>query len=148
MSASSGTPQAIEREARLLDPIRRAADLHIDTTNTRYHELRDLIRRRVGAREGHALSLQFESFGFKRGVPLDADMVFDARCLANRVEQPRLSLDGLVQRAVPLGEGMAAARLAEALDEHVDTGFQVDDLGLDAERGDVRDRRGEPLEAG
>jgi len=74
---------AIRRERELLAPLLSSADLNIDTTRTNLHELRDLMRRRVAERPAGVLSLLFLSFGFKRGVPRDADLVFDARCLPN-----------------------------------------------------------------
>ena len=55
----------------------------LDTSRTSIHELRDIIRRRVGAHEQPGLSILFESFGYKHGIPADADFVFDLRCLPN-----------------------------------------------------------------
>jgi len=81
---------AIEREQQLLEPISQCADLFIDTTQTTLHQLRDLIRERVVRRSDHTLSLLFESFGYKHGIPVDADFVFDARCLPNPHWQPEL----------------------------------------------------------
>lgn len=75
--------QAIDKERELLAPLIDAADLHIDTTQTTLHELRDLIRKRVSDKDDSQLSISFESFGFKHGVPADADFVFDVRCLPN-----------------------------------------------------------------
>jgi UPF0042 nucleotide-binding protein len=87
--------EAIRREEVLLEPIRQAADVYIDTTRTQMHELRDLVRRRIGSRVATTLSLLLESFGFKHGVPSDADMVFDARFLPNPYWEPALrTLDG------------------------------------------------------
>jgi UPF0042 nucleotide-binding protein len=75
--------EALGDERRLLGEIAEQADLRIDTTYLHVHALRDLIRKRV-ARESRAdLSLQVLSFGFKHGVPPDADFVFDVRCLPN-----------------------------------------------------------------
>lgn len=81
---------AIEHEKQVLEPIARRADLFIDTSQTTLHQLRDLIRQRVERREESRLSLLFESFGFKHGIPSDADFVFDARCLPNPHWQPDL----------------------------------------------------------
>lgn len=75
--------EAIAAEKALLEPIAARADLVIDTTNTNVHQLRELVRSRVDGRPSNGLSLMFESFGFKRGIPRDADFVFDARCLPN-----------------------------------------------------------------
>jgi RNase adapter protein RapZ len=74
--------EAIRHERELLEPLSSNADLLIDTTHTTQHELRDLIRSRISGSNGKA-SILFESFGFKHGVPRDADFVFDVRCLPN-----------------------------------------------------------------
>lgn len=87
--------EAIKCERRLLGPILERADLIIDTTRTTVHQLRDLVRKRL-VRGPHALSLLFESFGYKHGIPSDADYVFDARCLPNPHWEPDLrALTGL-----------------------------------------------------
>ena len=75
--------EAIEYEERFLGPIRDLADLLIDTTNLSVHELRRRITEQVAQHTAHQMTLSFESFGFKHGVPHDADMVFDVRCLPN-----------------------------------------------------------------
>lgn len=82
--------EAIQGEAELLAPIVERADLVIDTTSTTVHQLRDLIRDRLDRRLDGRLSLMFESFGYKYGVPKDADFVFDVRCLPNPHWEPRL----------------------------------------------------------
>lgn len=74
--------EALELESHMLDPISGMAALTIDTTSLTIHELRDEIRTRV-AREIHEFALLFQSFAYKRGVPVDADLVFDVRCLPN-----------------------------------------------------------------
>ena len=73
---------AIGHERELLANIRQRADLVIDSSNHDVHTLRNLMRERVARREA-ALSLQLESFGFKNGLPTDADLVFDVRVLPN-----------------------------------------------------------------
>ncbi len=75
--------EAIAEERRLLDPIAAEADLHLDTTQTSLHQLRELVRLRVARVEHSVMSLALESFGFKHGVPPGADFVFDVRCLPN-----------------------------------------------------------------
>ncbi|NLO80156.1 MAG: RNase adapter RapZ [Xanthomonadaceae bacterium] len=82
--------EAIKREAELLAPILERADLVIDTSTTNVHQLREIIRSRMDRRNSSTLSLQFTSFGFKHGVPKDADYVFDVRCLPNPHWEPRL----------------------------------------------------------
>jgi RNase adapter protein RapZ len=85
-----GLPEAIATERKLLEPIVNAADLVIDTSRIGVHELRDIVHRRVERRHEGRLSITFESFGFKHGVPGDADFVFDARSLPNPYWQPTL----------------------------------------------------------
>ncbi|HUL12648.1 MAG TPA: RNase adapter RapZ [Methylococcaceae bacterium] len=82
--------EAIELERQLLEPIAQEADLLIDTTSTNVHQLRELVRVRVGAKQNRLMSLYFQSFGFKHGIPLDTDFVFDARCLPNPHWEPAL----------------------------------------------------------
>ena len=81
---------AIAMERQLLEPIVYAADLVIDTSRMGVHALRELIRQRVGEPHASRLSLTFESFGFKHGIPGDADFVFDARSLPNPYWEPAL----------------------------------------------------------
>ncbi len=76
-------PEAIAKERELLGPIIDMADLIIDTSSTTVHDLRDLVRDRVESRGQNALSILIESFGYKHGLPADADFVFDVRCLPN-----------------------------------------------------------------
>lgn len=78
-----GLRDAIERERKLLGPVINTADLVLDTTRTSVYELRDAIRERVATREPRSLSILIESFGYKHGIPTDADFVFDLRCLPN-----------------------------------------------------------------
>jgi UPF0042 nucleotide-binding protein len=75
--------EAIASERRLLEPIIAAADFVIDTSNMGVHALREMIRERIDRRREGRLSLMFESFGFKHGIPGDADFVFDVRSLPN-----------------------------------------------------------------
>lgn len=86
-----GLADAIRQEQALLQPIADAADLVIDTTRSSVHELRELIRQRVGARVEGRMSILFESFAFRHGVPGDADFVFDVRSLPNPYWEPGLS---------------------------------------------------------
>ena len=82
--------EAIRQERRLLEPVVASADLIIDTSETNLYQLRDMICARVLDTPGEAMSLLFESFGFKNGVPADADFVFDVRCLPNPHWEPAL----------------------------------------------------------
>ena len=94
-----GTPvlQAVERERQLLEPVRTRASAIIDTTNLSTGKLRgkliDLVAGGVRERAMHVTVL---SFGFKYGLPLDADLVFDVRFLPNPYYIPELkALTGL-----------------------------------------------------
>jgi len=82
--------QAIRTERTLLEPIANLADLRVDTTRLSLYELRDAVKLRIAGRSEQVLSLQFESFGFKHGVPLDADFTFDVRALPNPYWVPEL----------------------------------------------------------
>jgi len=83
--------EAIELETERLAPIINHASLQIDTTSTNLHQLRELIRTRlVDASKDSKLSLLIQSFGYKHGIPVDADFVFDARCLPNPYWDPQL----------------------------------------------------------
>ncbi|MCE8002619.1 MULTISPECIES: RNase adapter RapZ [Billgrantia] len=82
--------EAIETEDTTLSEIRNLADLIIDTSRLSVHDLRGRITEQVASHRADQLTLTVESFGFKGGVPLDADIVFDARCLPNPYWDPRL----------------------------------------------------------
>lgn len=82
--------EAIDTEEQALSEIRDLADLVIDTTRLSVHELRGRITDQVAGHRAEQMTLTVESFGFKRGVPLDADIVFDARCLPNPYWDPAL----------------------------------------------------------
>jgi UPF0042 nucleotide-binding protein len=74
---------AITNERKVLADVVNAADLIIDTSRMSIYELADTLRGRVDRREARGLSVLIESFGFKSGIPADADFVFDLRCLPN-----------------------------------------------------------------
>ena len=76
--------RSIVEERQLLDPIRNVAETLIDTSIFNVHELRAYIQDRYGSEaKVNRLLVSCLSFGFKNGVPLDADMVFDVRFLPN-----------------------------------------------------------------
>ncbi len=80
---ADGLVEAIELERMLLDPVKAASDLVIDTTSLNIHELKAKL---VGAFEfgdDQHLQIAVESFGFKHGMPIDADIVMDVRFLPN-----------------------------------------------------------------
>ncbi|MFN2288630.1 MAG: RNase adapter RapZ [Chromatocurvus sp.] len=74
--------EAIRLEQDILEPLAASATLTLDTSQMSIHELRDAIRQRLVGAVGE-LSMLIQSFGFKRGVPADADLVFDLRMLPN-----------------------------------------------------------------
>ena len=74
---------AIDAEREILSEVINSADLIIDTSRTSVYDLADVIRNRVNGREPASLSILIESFGYKHGIPADADFVFDLRCLPN-----------------------------------------------------------------
>jgi UPF0042 nucleotide-binding protein len=82
--------QAIEAERELLASIGDLADLVIDTTNLATATLADLISARIADKTTAGMSLLFRSFGFKFGIPVDGDLVFDIRCLPNPHYVPEL----------------------------------------------------------
>jgi UPF0042 nucleotide-binding protein len=75
--------EAIARERVILEPIASSASLVIDTSQMTIYELRSAIRERILGAEAGEISILFQSFGFKRGLPRDADLVFDVRILPN-----------------------------------------------------------------
>lgn len=82
--------QAIENESQLLAPLREHADLLLDSTDKSIHDLSEMVRMRIEGRERKELVMVFQSFGFKFGLPSDADFVFDVRFLPNPHWQPEL----------------------------------------------------------
>ena len=88
--AETSLLEAIRRERELLEPLARAASFRIDTTRTTPHDLRNQVRDFVRGEETPGMTLLFQSFGYKNGTPLDADFVFDVRCLPNPYWEPSL----------------------------------------------------------
>ena len=80
-----GLEEAMREERRRLVKVRDSADIVLDTSRFTLHDLRREIQRRWSETEtaGHAMRVNLISFGFKYGVPSEADMVFDLRCLPN-----------------------------------------------------------------
>jgi len=75
--------EAIDIESALLKSISMMANFVIDTSNMSLHQLRDLVKNRLLENNETRMALLFQSFGFKNGVPVDADLVYDVRCLPN-----------------------------------------------------------------
>lgn len=80
----------IELERELFTGLRRAADVVIDTTDFNSNDLRHAIIARFGSGDGKSFTLSLMSFGYARGIPRDADLVFDVRFLRNPHWQPEL----------------------------------------------------------
>ena len=102
LAENGGLEAAILSERKLLEPLRQRADWIINTTETNVHQLRRQVLRSVGqAGSGGLQTVVLESFGFKKGVPLDVDFAFDARCLPNPYWipdlRPRTGLDSEVR---------------------------------------------------
>ncbi|UTV28042.1 RNase adapter RapZ [Photobacterium atrarenae] len=88
--------QAIQSESARLSVLKEQADLVIDTTKKSIHDLSETVRARLLGRDARELIMVFESFGFKHGLPSDADYVFDVRFLPNPHWVPELKpLTGL-----------------------------------------------------
>ncbi|MBD1553331.1 RNase adapter RapZ [Pseudomonas typographi] len=89
-SAERSLAEAIRVESELLGPIADLADLKINTASLNLYQLRDMIKLRLLNKPDAGTAFLIESFGFKRGVPIDADVVFDVRCLPNPYWKPEL----------------------------------------------------------
>jgi len=83
--STESTPlaEAIDKERALLEPIASSATLILDTSRMTVYELRDTIKQRLLGITAGTMSILIQSFGFKRGIPADADLVFDVRMLPN-----------------------------------------------------------------
>ena len=90
LSNGDSVAEGIRAERRRLAPIRRIADVTIDTTKFNVHELRELIIDRFQKASRKPLLVSIVSFGFRYGIPTDADLVFDVRFLPNPHFVPRL----------------------------------------------------------
>ena len=96
-----GLKEAIDKESELLEAISVMASLSIDTSNMSLHQLRDTVKNRLLDSKDTGLALLFQSFGYKNGVPVDADIVYDVRCLPNPYWDTALrSLTGLDESVI------------------------------------------------
>lgn len=133
LEADRGIAASIAEERRILDPIRSEADVVLDTSDFALRELRERLFARLGVQApAHGIGIQLMSFGFKFGVPLEADLVFDVRFITNPyyIEElrPLTGLTGEVRDYV-LGQPVAGqflewlrAFLAFALPAYVSEG--------------------------
>lgn len=110
--------EAINQEGGILSPIADLADLTVDTTHLSMHQLRSMIKNRVVQKEGHEMSLLFESFGFKHGIPKDSDLVFDVRCLPNPYWDPQLRQ--YTGQDMPIVEFLEKEQSVEDMFQHID----------------------------
>jgi len=110
--------EAINQEGGILSPIADLADLTVDTTHLSMHQLRSMIKNRVVQKEGHEMSLLFESFGFKHGIPKDSDLVFDVRCLPNPYWDPQLRQ--YTGQDLPIVEFLEKEQSVEDMFQHID----------------------------
>lgn len=93
-SEGLGVSDTIKEERRLLDPLRERSNLVVDTTNTNIHELKRKLKKLVPDREdAGSIKITVVSFGYKYGIPRDADIVMDVRFLPNPYWEE--SLNGL-----------------------------------------------------
>lgn len=105
--------ESISRERELLEPIGEIGH-HIDTSDLSANTLRSWVKDLVEI-DRSGMTLLFESFGFKQGIPLDADMVFDVRCLPNPFYDPRMRpLTGLDAEVIAFLDALPDARRMEA----------------------------------
>lgn len=117
LSDSERVSEGIARERVLLEPLKGEADLLVDTSNLNVHELRDRLQELFAdAGAGAEMQLNVVTFGYKHGLPLDVDLVFDCRFLPNPhwVERlrPLAGTDPAVREYV-----LGRAGTAEFLDE-------------------------------
>ena len=81
--SDTGLNEAINEEDIILSPLAALADVTIDTTNLSLHELRSAVKRQLVGDKTQGIAITLTSFGFKFGVPVDSDFMFDVRCLPN-----------------------------------------------------------------
>ncbi|MEZ5460595.1 RNase adapter RapZ [Dokdonella sp.] len=111
-----GLADAIALERKLMRQVAAIADRVIDTSELNVHQLRRLVIAELGMKAG-SLTLLFESFAYKHGVPPDADFVFDARCLPNPHWNPLLR--PLSGRDAPVREWLEAQPDVVLFREHL-----------------------------
>ncbi len=116
-SNSISLMDAIKNERQIMEGLSECADMRIDTSHTLMHELRDIVRERIAKRSISSLSIQFISFGYKHGIPRDADFVFDARCLPNPYWEQHLR--GLSGKDQPVIEFLSKQKLVSDMLEQL-----------------------------
>jgi UPF0042 nucleotide-binding protein len=105
LSPDGSVPDGLRQEREMLAPLRNTADRRVDTSHFSVHDLRSYVRSHFGGDQGaKTLTISLVAFGFKYGIPLEADLLFDVRFLANPhfvpELKPRTGDDPDVQRYV------------------------------------------------
>ncbi len=89
-SGDTSLNEAIALENKYLTPVSSSSDLTLDSSQTNVHQLRELVRQCVESENQEGMSILLESFGFKHGIPNDANYIFDVRCITNPHWVPEL----------------------------------------------------------
>ena len=116
--ADTPLADAINQERKLLDPIAANADMFIDSSRINIHQLRDLVMDSVGKNKKSGFSILLRSFGYKHGIPGDADFVFDARCLPNPYWQTELR--NLTGKDKPVADYLEQEEVARLYYQHLE----------------------------
>jgi len=120
-SAAIDLASAIQSEKSLLNSVANAASLTLDTTELSIHDLRSIIREKLGTDTTPHLKIGFLSFGFKHRVPGDADLIFDVRCLPNPYWIPELRAHSGKERPVQeyLSQQPEVDEMIESISEYL-----------------------------
>jgi UPF0042 nucleotide-binding protein len=100
LAGTGGAKEAIRRERKVLSPLREMADTVLNTSEYTVHQLRDVLLRRFRKADAAGLRVSIVSFGYRYGIPLDADMVIDVRFLPNPNFVPALKARSGLDRKV------------------------------------------------
>lgn len=122
MAANARISDGIQKERRRLEPVRNKATYIIDTSVLRKVDLKEKIWRLFGSEDGRKMSINVLSFGFKFGMPLDADMVLDVRFLPNPfyIEELRRKSGAVPEVAEYIGKWPVTQEFEEKLDSMLD----------------------------
>lgn len=102
----SSLQDALDAEKILLEPVANFADFKIDTSQLTVKKLREIVYSRIYQNLPSMISLCFQSFGYKYGIPIDTDFAFDIRCLPNPYWEKHLrDKTGLDQEVIDYLEG-------------------------------------------
>ena len=100
LAGPGGAKEAIRRERKVLSPLREMADTVLNTSQYTVHQLRDALLRRFRKTDAGGLRVSIVSFGYRYGIPLEADMVIDVRFLPNPNFVPALKAHNGMDRKV------------------------------------------------